>query len=91
MSRYVDMDKVYETARKYHKDFAESIADLTSLREVLEDTPTADVVEVVRCKDCKYYQDNNNWYPHNECKWHQDETPDADDFCSCGERKMKNE
>ena len=86
MSRYVDMDKVYETARKYHKDFAESIADLTSLREVLEDTPTADVVEVVRCKDCKYWQDNNGGYPHNECKWCGNETPDDVDYCSCGER-----
>lgn len=47
----------------------------------------SDVVKVVRCEDCKYYQDNNNGYPHNECKWCQDETPDADDFCSCGERK----
>ena len=26
----------------------------------------ADVVEVVRCKDCKYWQDNNNGYPHQE-------------------------
>lgn len=57
MGRYIDADKAYETARNYHKDFARSIADLTSLREVLVDTPTADVVAVVRCKDCKYYQD----------------------------------
>ena len=57
MSRYIDADKAYETARKYHKDFSQSIADLTSLREVLEDTPIADVVSVVRCKDCKYFQD----------------------------------
>ena len=55
MKRYVD--KVLETARNYHKDFAQSIADLTSLREVLVDTPIADVTEVVRCKDCIYFQD----------------------------------
>ena len=57
MSRYIDVDKAYETARKYHKDFAQSIADFTSLSEVLEDTPSANVVSVVRCKDCKYFQD----------------------------------
>lgn len=45
--------------------------------------------EIVHCKDCKYYQDNNNGYTHNECKWCQDETPNADDFCSYGERKDK--
>ena len=47
---------------------------------------TADVVEVVRCKDCKYWQDNNGGYPHEECRWGKDETPDADDYCSYGER-----
>lgn len=47
----------------------------------------ADVVEVVRCKDCKYWQDNNNEYPHQECRWGNYETPDPDDYCSCGELK----
>ena len=46
-----------------------------------------DVVEVVRCKDCKYWQDNNDGYPHEECRWGNGETPGANDFCSYGERK----
>lgn len=49
--------------------------------------PTVDAVEVVRCKDCKYWQDNNDGYPHEECRWGHGETPDANDFCSYGERK----
>lgn len=48
---------------------------------------TLDVVEVVRCKDCEYFQDNNDGYPHEDCRWRNDETPDGDDFCSYGERK----
>lgn len=47
-----------------------------------------DVVEVVRCKDCKYYRDTNdetycnrNWW--ND-EWHRTY---PDDYCSCGERK----
>lgn len=48
---------------------------------------TADVVPVVRCKDCKYWQDNNDGYPHDECRLENGETPDPDDFCSYGERK----
>lgn len=94
MSRYVDMDKVYETARKYHKDFAKSMADLTSLREVLEDTPTADVVEVVRCKDCKYFLDKQIKNHQGICMCGEKDTsyasdfyPYADDFCSYGQRK----
>lgn len=43
--------------------------------------------ELVRCHDCKYWQDNNGGYPHRDCKWNQYETPDPDDFCSAGERR----
>ena len=43
--------------------------------------------EIVRCKDCVYWQDNNDGYPHIVCKWREDETPDPDDYCSAGERK----
>ena len=45
------------------------------------------MVEVVRCKECKYWQDNNGGYPHEECRWGKGETPDGDDFCSYGERR----
>ena len=51
------------------------------------DAPAADVAPVVRCKDCKYWQDNNDGYPHEECRWGHGETPDANDFCSYGERR----
>ena len=41
--------------------------------------PSADVVEVVRCKDCKYYR---------ECGCQRAFVyPEPDDFCSRGERK----
>ena len=49
--------------------------------------PSADVAPVVRCKDCVYYQDNNDGYPHDGCRWRSDETPDAEDFCSMAQRK----
>ncbi len=49
--------------------------------------PAADVAPVIRCKDCEYWQDNNGGYPNEECRWREDETPDADDFCSYGKRK----
>ena len=44
-------------------------------------------VSVVRCKDCRWWQDNNGGYPHANCHWCETETPDADDFCSLGERR----
>lgn len=49
MSKYIEQEAVMRTARDgYHSDFGRSMADLTSLSEVLEDTPTADVVESKR-------------------------------------------
>ena len=47
MAQYIEREKVLEIAKdKYYSDFHKSMADLTSLRELLEDSPTADVVEV---------------------------------------------
>ena len=43
--------------------------------------------ELVRCRECIYWQDNNDGYPHKNCKWREDETPDPEDFCSAGERR----
>ena len=48
-------------------------------------------VPIVHCKDCKYYQDNNDGYPHEECRWGHGETPNEDDFCSYGERKENDD
>lgn len=39
------------------------------VRNIVRRTPAADVVPVVRCKDCKYWQDNNDGYPHEGCRW----------------------
>ena len=48
--------------------------------------PTAARDKVVLCKDCQFWQGNNGGYPHPECRWGHDETPDADDYCSFAER-----
>lgn len=53
MSRYIDTDKVLEVAM-IHKDFGQCIADLVSLKEVLHDTPTADVAPVMHGHWIKY-------------------------------------
>lgn len=55
--------------------------------ERLKQYEDSGAVSVVRCKDCKYWQDNNDGYPHEECRWGHGETPDANDFCSYGERR----
>lgn len=66
-------------------------ADPTSKSTVTINSPisfTFDVVSVVRCKDCKYWQDNQEGhYPNELCPWDKGETPDEDDYCSFAERK----
>ena len=78
----VDMEECLIDART-----AERFATFCALADAVEEMPTADAEVVVRCKDCKYWQDNNDGYPHEECRWGHGETPDANDFCSYGERK----
>lgn len=66
MSRYIDADKVLEIVKdEYYNDFARSIADLTSLKELLEDTPTADVKPVVRGEWVGYI----GLYKCSACGW----------------------
>lgn len=88
MTEYVTKEKVLAQLERcardpYHETHYIRDAVINTIRRM----EAADVAEVVRCKDCVYYQDNNNGYPHNECRWRSDETPDADDFCSMAERR----
>ena len=63
-------------------------------RSAVVTAPTADVVEVVRCKDCKYYIPKENLADEYAnpigadglCD-NTDKYTDEDDYCSYGERK----
>lgn len=48
--------------------------------EIAIKTLSADVIEVVRCKDCKYA---DGYHHCNKIEWWNNE----DDFCSKGERR----
>lgn len=89
MAEYIEREAVlakqYNASNFVNPMLAEMVVDVGDI----EDIPAADVVEVVRCKECRYWQDNNGGYPHEECRWGKDETPDADDFCSYGERRAE--
>ena len=74
---------------------AKAIADkygipLGDLVDTFADIPAADVVEVVRCRDCKHWDsetwfcDNHSTFDHHGLEWNMFS---EDDFCSYGERK----
>lgn len=52
MTRYIDADAVKDCIEKevYTHDYIEHVY------QIIDDAPTADVVEVVYCKDCKWYE-----------------------------------
>ena len=59
-------------------------------RKLIEDAPTIDAVEVVRCRECKWYQIRrwNDTKPEYDCrKTHALLDVSPEDFCSYGERK----
>lgn len=78
--------------KRYHqfdKDEKAVYDRLEDYQDKIKALPTADVVEVVRCKDCKYYK-QNPYSPDEDmmCMCWCDWLPtDPDDFCSYGERK----
>ena len=64
---------------------------INTVKMVLEDTPIADVADIVRCKDCLYATER---YGHLNCihgvsyrnSWNK-----PDEYCSYGVRKDKED
>ena len=57
--------------------------------QVIDEMPSADVVQVVRCKDCKHFYFADNRIPQEQryvCEI-SGEIWKPDSFCSYGERK----
>lgn len=89
MKRYIDADalvKDIENRRLVFKDtitVAEAMkAQGNAIRKAIGEAPTADVVEVVRCKDCKFFKYGDycteGKMEHSRCR--------ENDYCSYGER-----
>lgn len=92
MSRYIDADEFYvsQTARCWGEPLVGTCTnDNVKLYDEIQKFPTADVAEVVRCKDCKYYTTNTELLG-NVCNRLFTVFPmKPEDFCSYGERKDK--
>lgn len=96
MSRYIDADKFRQRLKVRqltHKDDMTERHECGCIIEMLDNAPTADVVEVVRCKDCKYYK-NGGCDLHSEPKerrpyerWTVDVR--ENDYCSYGKKKRR--
>ena len=88
MSRYINADVIDYDFYWYTKGY--SIQECQRAEQLINEQPTADVVEVVRCKDCMF----NHWHetPNGEkyhiCNLNQlSFSEHADFFCAYGERR----
>lgn len=103
MAEYINKEEILKfpiksSIRTYHYDRergnAHFIHGIERVMEYIENIPPADVIEVVRCKDCQHY-----FEPLGRCSRHS-EDPDQsisgfgfsfwvneDDFCSHGEKR----
>ena len=92
MARSIDADKLLEIYKKWIPQLSskEDEGDRRGVETciaVLEDMPTMDAVEIVRCKDCKHYEIHKPKVLEN-CERNGYIIPmKPDDFCSYGERK----
>lgn len=78
-----------EEQRKLYIDMDMKGAEYLLVHDVLHhvwEAPTIDAVQVVRCKDCKYYDTPKN-FKKPYCMRGAYVKVNADDYCSKGERK----
>ena len=87
MAEYIEREALMEKMDK-HYSFPWSKVSKAYMFDLIEQQPAADVVEVVRCKDCQYYK------PRSQSpKWNAKDkaccrsaviTTKPYDYCSCG-------
>ena len=91
MARYIDADKIHQFVEDNFKGDVpyEWAWTLTAI----DKEPTADVVPVVRCKDCKFYKAQKqsvNWKNKKKyCCRVVALKVNENDYCSSGERKCE--
>ena len=86
MPRYIDADIALDKMKNWHTQ--------ERLMDCVRDTPTADVVEVVRCKDCQhatfYSSKNDACYKGIICEY-EIGTGDENFYCIYGEARTPKE
>ena len=87
MSRYIDADALIESI-KNTADLGGWIGEaLYQIKQVaIKYIDSAPSIDIVLCKECKYYNDEDYGEPTRWCEWHESVVY-PDDFCSYGERE----
>lgn len=101
MARYIDVDNLAEMINARAEMLVEGKKAFFYIADWLNKLPTADVVEVVRCRDCKFNVANMEKDPLDitdysgvdiVCSYFLTDGLDPNDYCSRGKRtKMDRE
>lgn len=101
MSRYIDvealtdnmLERYYDLCEKhgYYDHYTTGYGDAI---DAIENAPTADVVEVVRCKDCKHLEIINDGKVYAKCTMTDFEflpfgTDTREHYCGYGKKKRR--
>ena len=86
--RYIDADALtFSRVRIIHSDGTMGGWNAVVMSSVMNNAPTADVVEVVRCGECRYCKYIRSADIHKcERREHYSEQVNVMDYCSYGER-----
>ena len=90
MSEYIERKAVINKVSEIpaHFDSGDIRYGIEIAIQAIKDTPAADVVEVVRCKDCKHFRFSDMFSDmYGECSQAHIRIVRPDGFCSYGERK----
>ena len=101
--RYIEVEPLIELIDEYIEEY-DTLEDgyhnpkwcaMQEARRSIEKQPVADVVEVIRCKDCYMYRKDieiaeaNNFNPDIYCALHQTEMPE-NGYCNYGREKRND-
>lgn len=103
MPRYIDADTLIQKIDGWRESIAETygindeyVKVLGDVLDIIEDAPTEDVVEVVRCKDCKHWKDSDGIYrrgfdAESKCPLNLKEVYEGTFYCGKAEMREENE
>lgn len=95
MPRYIDPRKIDFKTHAIPGADGEIYLAYSDVRKAIAQTPSEDVVEVVRCKDCRHFNEGDPVFLRtpDTCGYfsgYDDVEVNPDDFCSRGSRKDQN-
>lgn len=91
MTRYIDADALKKDISEWCYVIGKPhLLGRAEVMTVIDGSITANVVEVVRCRDCKHRVEGSKICAHPKAVGWDAIEPEDDDFCSYGERRAEN-